>query len=59
MLSNPAALAAATAALTAHGLEAEVTQIGVSRTKTAGTLHLLMANNPVFLITGHRAEGTP
>ena len=52
-------LTAATAALTAHGLEAEVTQIGVSRTKAAGTLHLLMANNPVFLITGHRAEGTP
>lgn len=40
----------AVAALTAHGLAAQVTQIAVSRTKTAGSLHLLMANNPVFLI---------
>ena len=47
-------LSAAVAALTAHGLAAEVTQISVSRTKTAGSLHLLMANNPVFLITGAR-----
>ena len=34
------------------GLEAEVTQIGVSRTREAGPLHLLTAQNPVFLITG-------
>ena len=47
-------LSAAVAALTAHGLSAEVTQIAVSRTKKAGSLHLLMANNPVFLITGAR-----
>ena len=47
-------LSAAVAALTAHGLSAEVTQIAVSRTKTAGSLHLLMANNPVFLIMGAR-----
>ena len=47
-------LSAAVAALTAHGLAAEVTQIAVSRTKTAGSLHLLMANNPVFLIMGAR-----
>ena len=47
-------LSAAVAVLTAHGLSAEVTQIAVSRTKTAGSLHLLMANNPVFLITGAR-----
>ena len=47
-------LSVAVAALTAHGLAAEVTQIAVSRTKTAGSLHLLMANNPVFLITGAR-----
>ena len=45
-------LSAAVAALTAHGLSAEVTQIAVSRTRPAGRLHLLMANNPVFLITG-------
>lgn len=41
----------AVAALTAHGLAAQVTQIAVSRTKIAGSLHLLMANNPIFLIT--------
>ena len=40
----------AVAALTDHGLTAQVTQIAVSRTKAAGSLHLLMANNPVFLI---------
>ena len=34
------------------GYVPEVTQISVSRTKTAGGLHLLMAQNPVFLITG-------
>ena len=47
-------MSAAIAALTAHGLSAEVTQIAVSRTKPAGNLHLLMANNPIFLITGER-----
>ena len=47
-------LSAAVAALTAHGLAAEVTQLAVSRTKPAGRLHLLMANNPIFLITGER-----
>ena len=40
----------AIAALAAHGLSAQVTQIAVSRSKAAGSLHLLMANNPVFLI---------
>ena len=43
----------AAAALTAHGLAAQVTQIAVSRTRPAGGLHLLAANNPVFLITGN------
>lgn len=46
-------LSAAVAALTEHGLTAHVTQIAVSRTKSAGTLHLLTANNPIFLITGN------
>ena len=40
----------AVAALMAHGLTAQVTQIAVSRSRAAGSLHLLMANNPVFLI---------
>ncbi len=47
-------LSAAVTALTGHGLEVQVTQIAVSRTKAAGELHLLMANNPTFLITGNR-----
>lgn len=51
-------LAAASAALTARGIPAEVTQISVSRSKEAGALHLLMANNPVFLITG-QGRGNP
>lgn len=38
------------AAMAAHGLAAQVTQIAVSRSKAAGSLHLMMANNPVFLI---------
>ena len=36
------------------GYEAEVAQISVSRARKAGELHLLMAQNPVFLITGER-----
>ena len=40
----------AVTALTTHGLGAEVTQISVSRSRAAGKLHLLLANNPVFLI---------
>ena len=47
-------LRAAVAVLTARGFTAEVTQIAVSRTTPAGRLHLLMANNPIFLITGER-----
>ena len=46
-------LSAAVTALTSHGLEVQVTQIAVSRTKAAGKLHLLLANNPTFLITGN------
>ena len=44
-------LCAAVSALTARGLSAEVCQIAVSRTRQAGDLHLLTAQNPVFLIT--------
>lgn len=36
------------------GYEPEVTQIAVSRTRAVGDLHLLMAQNPVFLITAIR-----
>ena len=47
-------LSAAIATLAAHGQTAEVTQLAVSRTRPAGKLHLLMANNPIFLIAGER-----
>lgn len=39
-------------ALRKQGIIPFVTQISVSKTKAAGELHLFMANNPVFLITG-------
>lgn len=44
----------ALAVLQELGYEAEVAQISVSRARKAGELHLLMAQNPVFLITGER-----
>ena len=37
--------------LTALGYEPEIAQIAVSRAKTAGDLHLLLAQNPIFLIS--------
>ena len=46
-------LSAAVTALAKHGLEGNVTQIAVSRARPAGNLHLLTAQNPVFLITGN------
>ena len=36
-----------------RGIQPEVTQISISRGKAAGSLHLLMANNPIFLIAGN------
>ena len=46
-------LSAAIETLKERGIEAEVTQLAVSRTRPAGSLHLLTANNPIFLITGN------
>lgn len=40
-------------ALQNHGIQADVTQIAVSRGKLVGSLHMLMANNPIFLVTGN------
>ena len=34
------------------GIDWEVTQISVARSRAAGKLHLMMAQNPVFLISG-------
>ena len=44
--------AAALAWMKENHMEAEITQIAVSRGKKAGDSHLLSANNPVFLLTG-------
>ena len=44
-------LSAALAVFAARGLDAEVTQIAVSRARPGTRLHLLLANNPVFLVT--------
>ena len=45
-------LSAAVAALTAKGRTVQVSQIAVSRAKAVGGLHLIMAQNPIYLITG-------
>lgn len=52
-------LSAAVSALTARGLTAEAAQISVSRLRPAGKLHLLTANNPVFLISAGPGEAAP
>lgn len=44
-------LQASISALAACDWTADVTQISVSHAEKAGSLHLMMANNPVFLIT--------
>ena len=33
-----------------HGMTAQITQIAISRSSSVGNLHLMKANNPVFLI---------
>lgn len=45
-------LSAAVAALTAKGRTVQVSQIAVSRAKAVGGLHLMMAQNPIYLTTG-------
>ena len=45
-------LSAAVAALTAKGRTVQVSQIAVSRARAVGGLHLMMAQTPIYLITG-------
>lgn len=45
-------LSATVAALTAKGRTVQVSQIAVSRARAVGGLHLMMAQNPIYLITG-------
>ena len=49
-------LSAALDVFNTRGLDAEVTQLAVSRAKPGARLHLLLANNPVFLISAQREE---
>lgn len=49
-------LFSAVESLKKFGFEPSVTQISVSRTKNVGPLNLLMANNPVFIVSGGRNE---
>lgn len=46
-------LTAAMQALQKHGIEPSVTQLAVSSAKPAGRVHMLTAQNPVFLIAGN------
>ena len=45
-------LSAAVAALTAKGRTVQVSQLADSRARAVGGLHLMMAQNPIYLITG-------
>ena len=51
-------LSAALELFAARGLDAEITQLSVSHAKAGGRLHLLLANNPVFLISARRGAET-
>lgn len=44
---------AAMQALQAHGIEPKVIQLAVSASKAAGRVHMLTAQNPIFVITGN------
>ena len=44
----------ACSAMQAAGMQPAVSQIAVSSARPAGSLHLMMAQNPVWLITGQR-----
>ena len=37
------------------GYKTEITQIAVSRSRNAGGLHMMMAQNPIYLIVGYGA----
>ncbi|HWS29493.1 MAG TPA: precorrin-6y C5,15-methyltransferase (decarboxylating) subunit CbiE [Clostridia bacterium] len=45
-------LHAAIAAFKARGIAPEIVQLGAARTKTAGGLHMMLAQNPVFIVSG-------
>lgn len=42
--------------LTAHGLAIEIVQIAANKAKPVGSKHMMMAENPIYIITGQRPE---
>ncbi len=40
------------AAFKSHGIDPEITQISAAHSKTVGGLHLMMAQNPIYVISG-------
>lgn len=42
--------------MAAAGLDVEVTQVSVSTARKLGSKHMMVASNPIFIITGQRAE---
>lgn len=47
-------LGTAVAAMTQLGMEPQVSQVTVARSREAGELHLMMGQNPVWIITGRK-----
>ncbi|MEA5066702.1 MAG: cobalamin biosynthesis bifunctional protein CbiET, partial [Eubacteriales bacterium] len=45
-------LNAALAAFKAHGIAPEIIQLGAARAKNAGGLNMMLAQNPVFILSG-------
>ena len=45
--------------LKAHSVEAEIVQVQVSRGKTAGSYHMMMGQNPVYVISFGGEGGVP
>ena len=46
-------LSSAMEVLQSCGIKPDITQVAVSQTKAAGHVHMLTAQNPIFIITGN------
>jgi precorrin-6Y C5,15-methyltransferase (decarboxylating) len=45
-------IGAALAAFQAHGIAPEIVQLGAARARRAGSLHMMLAQNPIFILSG-------
>ncbi len=45
-------VSAAVSAFKAHGIDPEIVQLNTARSRAAGGLHLMMAQNPIYVISG-------